>query len=312
MTDETFHWYKGSLHNHTNKSDGDSSPAEVIQWYRRHLYHFAAITDHNVVTPIETLSAKYNEKEQFLVLPGEEITDIFPSPEGVKPIHVNALGITRTLGPEHGMDAVTVLQRNVDSVRAAGGLPMVNHPNYRWALTTEDIMPITGFNLFEFANCGAAVNNTGIDCPGTEEIWDTLLTGGKRLWGVASDDSHHFTAFSPRHDNPGRGWVMVRGEKLSPETIYKALEKGDFYSTTGVILEKYEAVEGHIAVKVQQWGYTRHRIEFIGPGGRILFTESGTSAEYRISGSESYVRVRVTDSNNLRAWTQPVFLKGKN
>lgn len=63
MVEETFRWYKGNLHNHTNKSDGD------------------------------------------------------------KPIHVNALGITRTLSPEHGRDAVAVLKRNVDSVRAAGGLP---------------------------------------------------------------------------------------------------------------------------------------------------------------------------------------------
>ena len=309
MAEETFRWYKGSLHNHTNKSDGDSSPADVIQWYRRHLYHFAAITDHNLVTPVEILSAHYDEKERFLVLPGEEITDIYPSSDGEKPIHINALGITRTLAPEHGRDAVAVLQGNVDSVRAAGGLPMVNHPNYRWALTAEDILPVTGFSLFEFANCGAAVNNSGIDSPGTEEMWDILLTGGKQVWGVASDDSHHFTTFSPRHDNPGRGWVMVRSGKLAPENLYQALERGDFYSTTGVILEEYSTVVGRIAIKIQQWGHTRYRIEFIGRSGSVLYTRSGTFAEYRISGGESYVRVRVTDSNNLRAWTQPVFIE---
>ena len=308
MAEDNLLWYKGALHNHTNLSDGDSSPEDVIQWYRRHLYHFAAITDHNLVTPVETLSAKYDEKEMFLVLPGEEITDIYPSSGGEMPIHVNALGITRTLAPRHGRDAFDVLQRNVNAVRDVGGLPMVNHPNYRWALSAEDLLPVAGFCLLEFANCGAAVNNTGIDSPGTEEMWDILLTRGKRVWGVASDDSHHFTTFSPRHDNPGRGWVMVRSGNLSPKNLYLALEQGDFYSTTGVIIEEYAADRDRIAIKVQQWGHTRYRIEFIGRNGNVLFTRSGTFAEYRISGGESYIRVGVTDSNNLRAWTQPVFL----
>lgn len=160
-----------------------------------------------------------------------------------------------------------------------------------------------------FPNCGAAVNNIGINCPNTEEMWDILLTGGKQVWGVASDDSHHFTTFSPRHDNPGRGWVMVRSGKLTPENLYQALERGDFYSTTGVILEEYSAVMGRITIKIQQWGHTRYRIEFIGRSSSVLYTRSGTFAEYRISGGESYIWVRVTDSNNLRAWTQPVFVE---
>jgi hypothetical protein len=38
---------KGNLHAHTNRSDGDSSPEDVIAWYRRSGYAFLAITDHN-------------------------------------------------------------------------------------------------------------------------------------------------------------------------------------------------------------------------------------------------------------------------
>ena len=311
MAEEFAGWYRGSLHNHTNRSDGDSSPENVVAWYRRHNYHFVAVTDHNAVTPIGTLSKKFNEKEIFLVLPGEEITDVYPSSKGEKPVHVNALGITKTLDPQHGNDAIEVLQNNISAIRNTGGLPMVNHPNFRWALTADDIASVSGFSLLEFANCGAAVNNTGIECSGTEEMWDMLLTRGKRLWGAASDDSHHFTCFSPRHDNPGRGWVMVRCEKLTPEEIYAALERGDFYSTTGVILEKYESDKNKISIDIEKWGHTRYLIDFIGNGGKTLDSVPGVSAEYRIKGSESYVRVRVTDSNNLHAWTQPVFITDK-
>ena len=43
-------WYKGSLHAHTINSDGDSPPYDVLTWYKRHGYHFLAITDHNTLT----------------------------------------------------------------------------------------------------------------------------------------------------------------------------------------------------------------------------------------------------------------------
>jgi hypothetical protein len=309
MSEQNKGWYKGSLHNHTNLSDGDSSPEDVIKWYKRHDYHFMFITDHNQVTPVGGMSGKFNKDGEFLILPGEEITDVYPSAEGELPIHINALGINRSLSPCHGRDAVEVMQKNISAINDEGGIPMVNHPNYRWAITANDVLPVHSFSLFEFANCGAAVNNSGITSSDTEEMWDMLLTFGKRLWGVASDDSHHFTYFSPRHDNPGRGWVMVRCERLSPECIGGALVRGDFYSSTGVVVEEYEASPERLSIRVQQWGHTRYLIEFIGKGGIVLFSQQGTNAEYRISGRETYVRIRIKDSNNLKAWTQPVFIE---
>ena len=29
-------WYKGNTHTHTLNSDGDSTPDEVVRWYREH------------------------------------------------------------------------------------------------------------------------------------------------------------------------------------------------------------------------------------------------------------------------------------
>src|SRR5262245_1668071 len=31
-------WYKGNTHTHTLNSDGDSTPDEVVRWYRSHGY----------------------------------------------------------------------------------------------------------------------------------------------------------------------------------------------------------------------------------------------------------------------------------
>jgi hypothetical protein len=49
--DATGHrWWKGNLHTHTMWSDGDHYPEVVVDWYKRHGYHFLALSDHNVLS----------------------------------------------------------------------------------------------------------------------------------------------------------------------------------------------------------------------------------------------------------------------
>ena len=43
-------FFKGNLHTHTLNSDGDSTPDDVVRWYREHNYNFVTITDHNYLT----------------------------------------------------------------------------------------------------------------------------------------------------------------------------------------------------------------------------------------------------------------------
>ena len=33
-------FYKGNIHTHTTKSDGDEDPIKVTQWYKEHGYDF--------------------------------------------------------------------------------------------------------------------------------------------------------------------------------------------------------------------------------------------------------------------------------
>ena len=80
-------WFKGNTHAHTLESDGDSTPEEVTRWYKEHGYHFLVLTDHNVLTAVDGLNAKFAEPGRFLVIKGEEVTSAF---EG-KAIHVNGL-----------------------------------------------------------------------------------------------------------------------------------------------------------------------------------------------------------------------------
>ena len=62
-------------------------------------------------------------------------------------------------------------------------------------------------------------------------------------------------------------------------------------------------------VQIRQQRDFRYTTEFIGVGGKILLRTGENPARYDLSGSEQYVRARVTDSGGAVAWVQPVFLK---
>ena len=128
-------WYKGNTHTHTINSDGDSTPDEVVRWYRSHGYQFLVLTDHNHLTSVAGLNALHGADEKFLVIKGEEVTDRF----GTKPLHINGLDVSAQVAPQGGTSVADVLQRNVDAIRKADGVPHINHPNFQWAATADDL-----------------------------------------------------------------------------------------------------------------------------------------------------------------------------
>jgi hypothetical protein len=289
-------WLKGNTHTHTLESDGDSTPEEVVAWYAAHGYDFLILTDHDKITRLET--------DKLLLIPGEEVTDRLPK----KPLHVNGLGLRRVVKPQHGATPVEVLQRNIDAVREAGGIAAINHPNFGWAFGADELMQLKGAFLLEVASGHPYVNMEGP--PSVEEMWDALLTAGKRVYGIAVDDSHHLkrpwdTDMAP----PGKAWVVVRAEKLEAKEILGALERGDFYASTGVEIEDHVATEKAMTVRVRSKNLARYRILFIGSRGRVLQQSAGESATYAFRGGEGYVRAKVIDSNGKAAWLQPRFVK---
>jgi hypothetical protein len=300
-------WYKGNTHTHTLNSDGDSTPDEVVQWYRTRRYHFLVLTDHNFLTSVDGLNALHGADGKFLVIRGEEVTDAF---EG-KPLHVNGLDVASKVDPQKGSSVTEVLQRNVDAIRKAGGVPHINHPNFGWAVTTDELRQVRNNKLFEIFNGHPQVNNQGGGgAPGLEAVWDAILTSGTLLYGIAVDDAHTFKdPGNPAVAGPGRGWVMVRAPRLEPRAILEAMERGDFYATTGVTLADYQATSTSISLKVATTTFSKYRIQFIGSGGKLLSEVLAPSAAYTFTGTEGYVRVKVLESNGFAAWTQPVFVK---
>ena len=297
-------WYKGNTHTHTLNSDGDSTPDEVVRWYREHGYAFVVLTDHNYLTSVDGLNAVHGADDKFLVIRGEEVTD----PLGGKPLHVNALDPVSRIAPQGGTSVLDVLTRNVAAIRRANGVPHVNHPNFGWAITRDELQQVRENKLFEVYNGHPLVNNLGGGgIPGLEEVWDAILSNGVLLYGIAVDDAHTFKdPGNPDVAGPGRGWVMVRSPRLEARSLLAALERGDFYATTGVELQEVEVTARRMRVMVKARPSSKYRIQFIGKGGRLLAESIDTSAAYDVTGTESYVRARVLESNGRMAWVQPM------
>ncbi len=299
------------------------------------------------------VSEKLNRPGKYLLIQGEEISDSFHR----HPIHLNVSNVKEVIAPRHGSSVFETIQNNVDAAIAqrerTGQVMMIhlNHPNFGYAITAEDLVRVQGEKFFEVYNGHPGVHNTGDDThASTERIWDIVLSQrlGKYdlpiMYGLATDDGHNYHNIPSRASEPGRGWVMVRGKELTAEALIRALEAGDFYSSSGVSLKSFEAKNGQMEVVIDPVEGETYTIEFIGTLkgtplegepllndkgeplstthrysadlGKILQKNEGTSATYKFTGKELYVRARVTSSadhpnpsevgDKKQAWVQPV------
>lgn len=310
-------------------SDGNASPEYVVNWYHERGYHFLVLTDHNKFVNPDSVRLPDPLREDFILIPGEEVT-------GKRAIHTTGLHVDGFVHPGHEFNSKTeVIQNHVDSIRAQSGVPILNHPNFQTGAQVSDILPVERLHMLELFNGHPHVYNWGRegDHISVEAKWDSLLSQGQKYFAVASDDAHHYDEFYPEKSNPARGWLMVRSEKLNPNSIVSAIVAGDFYATNGIILKTVEPGEHvyHVEIDMEasreelkspyltgnmvEEGTPGFSIEFIGQGGKVLKKVEGTSASYHLKGNESYVRCRATycrkRSENkyekLYAWTQPVF-----
>src|SRR6185369_1427835 len=170
-----------------------------------------------------------------------------------------------------------VMQNDINAVlkqRASTGQPMIphiNHPNFQWAITAEDIMRVEGERFVEVYNGHPIVWNAGTNNrASTERIWDIVLTRRlaelrmEPIWGTAVDDAHNYHEFKTEHSNPGRGWLMVRAEHLSAPELIASLEKGDFYATSGVRLKDVRRDRKRLCVEIDDENGVTYVTQFIG------------------------------------------------
>ncbi len=108
----------------------------------------------------------------------------------------------------------------------------------------------------------------------------------------------------------GRSWIMVRAGGLSQEAIFSAMEKGDFYTSTGIVLNDIRVKGSKIRLSIRAergMGYTTF---FIGSGGLVKKTDLSLSPSYKMPRTEGYIRAKIVDARGRVALTQPVFFRG--
>lgn len=278
-------------------------------------------------------AARFNRPGEFLLIQGEEISDKFHT----HPIHLNAGNLVEYIHPRGGGSVRETIQNNVDAVlaqREATGQAMIvhlNHPNFGYAVTAEDIIPIIGEQFFEVYNGHPGVHNRGNEQhAGAERIWDIVLTkrlaelGLPVMYGLAVDDGHNYHHIPSRRSEPGRGWVWVLSPALTAEALIESLEAGRFYASSGVRLARVESSPRGLAVAVDPLPGETYTIDFIGTRagydphgepvldadgqpiratlryspsiGEVFQSVTGTEARYTFRGDEIYVRARITSS----------------
>jgi hypothetical protein len=297
---------------------------------------------------------KLAEPGKYLLIQGEEISDRF----GKKPIHMNLTNAQKMIPPLGGESVYDAMQNNVNAViaqREATGQPIfvhLNHPNFGWGINAEDLMRVRGENFFEVYNGHPGVHNSGdAERASTDRMWDVMLTRRitelhlPLMYGLGTDDGHEYHNIpTVGRSNPGRGWVEVLANELSPKALIEALEAGRFYSSSGVELKKVISSERGLEVEVAAEPDVEYTVAFIGTKkgfdpksepvvgkdgkeidttrkysediGKEFAKSTGTKATYQFSPDDLYVRAVVTSTKKHpnpseagefeRAWVQPV------
>lgn len=291
------------------------------------------------------------EPGKFLLVQAEEIS----AGLGKAPIHLGAVNLREEVKPIKDLSSYQeVIRANLKMVNEQSqrlGVPMfthINHPNFRWGLTGEDMAPVLEDNFWEIYNGHPAINWEGDETRvGHEKLWDIVNTlritqfKAPPLYGMGTDDSHHYHG---EESSPGRGWVMVHASKLDANELVNAMKAGDFYASSGVVLDDVTFNNGELRIRIHgEPGVTYKttirgtledydttvrevktpegdphptRLLYTDDVGKTLATIEGTEVAWKPTGKELYFRASIVSSKphpnpsfkdqTEMAWTQPM------
>lgn len=315
-------WLRGSTHVHARPSGDSATPIpDVIRWYESHGYDWIALTDHNRISEVDGATvgkpAVRAPARGLIVLSGIELT-YNPSrclpqgdPSGRCRIHANLIGPTARpagkvswgVSQQLPDDRLPKYQAALDLQKLFGGIAQVNHPQWYWGMTGDLLAELgrRGMRLVEISNVQFEKWNHGDkDHSSIEALWDAALGAGITLWGVASDDAHHYDGHGKWP--AGGGWVVVKARR-DPQAIVEALAAGRFYASTGVALERADVVGGELVVELAAAEPQPCTIAFVENG--VVVASLRDRVAHRAVPRTGYVRAVVTRDDGKQAWVQP-------
>lgn len=280
-------WYKVITHSHTiaHESEKQTTPTKIANAYKALGIHAVALTDHDKLTTFTGVAG-------ILYILGEEVT----TNDG----DMNVFGINKVIA------ANMTGQRVIDAAIAAGnGFTQVNHPldsdaNDAGRLTTY----LNGLkNLW-----GIEVYNGGRLSQDATAAWDNLISQKKRVWATAGDDAHSILVIDDGAGVPetGRMWAVVQSPELTVDALMANMRAGNFYASEGPDMRI--SVNGDVVSVSSASGNSL--TWFTTARKQVKKVTLGAAADtYTLTGSETFIRVMVTDSKGKRAISQPIFSK---
>jgi hypothetical protein len=256
--------------------------------------------------PLAEYRGLIEKDESYLILNGEEVTlrhscndpDEPPYQDGQPtPLHVNVLNSAQPIAPIATREsAAEAMNRVLDSLERTDihelrpVISSLNHPNWRWNSTAEDILATPKLRFFEIFTALNTCHSYGVPPRvSMQRMWDIVLSvrleqsTGPILYGLAVDDSHEYGRMdrNPPVSNEsdthaGRAWVMVRADELSSAKLIKAMHRGDFYCSTGVAFEEIDFDGKTLNLKIDAVPGTTYTTRFIGTRRGVDITSRPT------------------------------------
>ncbi len=293
-------FWRGNLHTHSTRSDGVLPPEEVCRRYRAEGYDFLALTDHFVgqygYPIVDTVPFR---TPGFTTILGAELHS-GPMQNG-ELWHILAVGLPADFAPGNAPDfgvhpgmetGPEIAARAV----AAGAFVAIAHPQWS-GLTLADARSVTAAHAVEVYNHGCAA---GCDRPDGFAIADLLLTEGRSLSLIATDDAH----FSePDHFG---GWVMVKATENTPEALLASLKAWLFYSSQGPELRDVTVLPDRVIVESS--AVASVIVQGAGTAAKGVHGASMTRTEVPLNrlAQSPWLRITVIDAAGRRAWSNPV------
>ena len=284
-------WLRGNTHTHTTRSDGKVTIEERIAMYEKNGYDFLAITDHN-----KTYDPSQYKTDMTLIGALEFHPENPVSQTGAW--HFIALGVNHDY--EEPIDTNISAQVLIKRFKEQGAYTIICHP-YWCGFDRKELSLIKDVDAVEVYN---HVCEQMIGKGDSTSIYDSLLQDGNKYGAVSCDDSHggEEACFG--------GWLQVKSQDRSPESILEAIKQQSYYASTGPEIIDISYDDEKICVSCSE----ARSITFLSHSqrGKQFRSEAGRTinkAEWELKTAVSYVRVQIEDAQGRKAWSQPIYLE---
>lgn len=294
-------WVKANFHAHVKAwggiSNGHGETADVWKAYDSLGYKVHAVSNYHYID--ETFKDSLN------------YISAYEHGYSIKKTHQLVIGDTKVLWLDYVFPQTLSNKQNIlNKLYGDDNIIFANHPGMRNGYTDHDMRHLTNYHCIEILNPQAI----------SISQWDAALSAGIPVFGVGDDDMHN--VFHPRE--MGRYCTVLNMPVVNRQNIITALKEGHGYA---MIISQNDS-EDHFSRQqrikndlpglksltlttdtlLAEFSKPAESIQFIGQGGKVLITHSGTStASYVKKPDDTYIRVSAKFKDGTEIFLNPVY-----